>query len=191
MMSTMPCPPVTAGTKPAVYLVATDGGDDPEYTAAVAAGLWLAREAGAPVVLYDRSTEPRWVASYEIVTGTASGPGACQPLEPARLRDHGHPGLAHQLEQAQGMGLDAHAVTASGTGPAAMAAACRRFGVTHVVLPAKLARPSLRDRLLRRTLADFQARLTGVQLIAVDRWCRARPVQAPSRVESSSYALAA
>jgi hypothetical protein len=37
--------------------------------------------------------------------------------------------------------------------------ACERLQVQRAVLPAKLARPSLRDRVLGRTLADFQARV--------------------------------
>jgi hypothetical protein len=40
-----------------------------------------------------------------------------------------------------------------------MADACERLQVQQAILPAKLAHPSLRDRVLGRTLADFQARL--------------------------------
>jgi hypothetical protein len=40
-----------------------------------------------------------------------------------------------------------------------MADACERLQVQRAILPGKLARPSLRDRILARTLADFQARL--------------------------------
>jgi hypothetical protein len=59
------------------------------------------------------------------------------------------------------LGLQVGAWLARGTGAAAMAAACQRLGVDRVVLPAKLARPSLRDRVLGRTLAAFQARLSA------------------------------
>ena len=38
-----------------------------------------------------------------------------------------------------------------------MADACERLQVERAILPGKLARPSLRDRVLGRTLADFQA----------------------------------
>jgi hypothetical protein len=38
-----------------------------------------------------------------------------------------------------------------------MADACERLQVQRAILPAKLAHPSLRDRVLSRTLADFQA----------------------------------
>ena len=40
-----------------------------------------------------------------------------------------------------------------------MADACERLQVQRAILPGKLARPSLRDRVLGRTLADFQARV--------------------------------
>jgi hypothetical protein len=40
-----------------------------------------------------------------------------------------------------------------------MADACERLQVQRAILPGKMARPSLRDRVLGRTLADFQARL--------------------------------
>ena len=40
-----------------------------------------------------------------------------------------------------------------------MADACERLQVQRAILPDKMARPSLRDRVLGRTLADFQARV--------------------------------
>src|SRR4029453_18730238 len=49
----------------------------------------------------------------------------------------------------------------AGPRPPAMAAPCQRLGVDRVVLPDKLARPTLRDRVLGRTLADFQDRLSA------------------------------
>jgi hypothetical protein len=55
--------------------------------------------------------------------------------------------------------LQVGAWLARGTGPAAMADACERLQVQLAILPRQLARPSLRARVLGRTLADFQARL--------------------------------
>jgi hypothetical protein len=46
-----------------------------------------------------------------------------------------------------------------------MARCCQQAGVTHVILPATVARPSLLDRLLRRRVADFQDRLAGVATV--------------------------
>ena len=42
-----------------------------------------------------------------------------------------------------------------------MADACERLQVQRAILPAKLGRPSLRDRVLGRTLAAFQDRLSA------------------------------
>jgi hypothetical protein len=38
-----------------------------------------------------------------------------------------------------------------------MADACERLQVQRAILPAKMAHPSLKDLVLSRTLADFQA----------------------------------
>jgi hypothetical protein len=40
-----------------------------------------------------------------------------------------------------------------------MADACERLQVERAILPGKMAHPSLRDLVLSRTLADFQARV--------------------------------
>jgi hypothetical protein len=167
-----------AKPRPGAYLVATDRGHDPAYTISRAAGLRLAREAGAPVVLYDRSSESYWLEPYEPATASPSLPGRRQLLEPAALRRIGYGYLADQLDQARAMGLDARAALPRGAGPAAMARWCQQTGVTCVILPATLARPSLRDRLLRRTLADFQAKLAGVAIVLVDTTGAVRPIQA-------------
>jgi hypothetical protein len=63
------------------------------------------------------------------------------------------------VAEGHALGLQVGAWLARGTGPAAMADACERLRVQRAILPGKLARPSLRDRVLGRTLADFQARL--------------------------------
>jgi len=77
------------------------------------------------------------------------------------------------------MDLDVHATLAWGVGPAAMARACHRFGVTHVVMPATLVRPSLLARLRRRRLADYQEMLIGVQIVLVDARGAAQAIERP------------
>jgi hypothetical protein len=44
---------------------------------------------------------------------------------------------------------------------------CATWGVTHVVLPAKVARPSGWARLRGHTLADFQDSLPGVEILVI------------------------
>jgi hypothetical protein len=152
---------------PAVYLVATDDGHDPAYAATRAAGLQLAGATGSRVVLYDRSSESYWTYPYDPNICLSSVAGRGQLLGPQALRRLGYGYLADQLEQARAMGLDADAALAWGAGPAAMVRCCRRVGVTHVILPATVARPSLLDRLLRRRVADFRDRLAGVATVLV------------------------
>jgi hypothetical protein len=145
-----------------VYLVVTSGNDDPAARAALAAALRMAGEAGAAVVLYDRSAESAWIDPYDSPTRQP------EPLGVEQLRGYGRRRLADQLERVRASGLDAHATLPWGAGAAAVAKACQELGVTHVILPATLSRPSLRDRLLHRTLEDYQARLTGVRIAVVD-----------------------
>jgi hypothetical protein len=56
-------------------------------------------------------------------------------------------------------GLQVGAWPARGTGPIAMADACERLQVERAIFPGKMARLSLGDRVLGRTLGDFQARV--------------------------------
>jgi hypothetical protein len=48
-----------------------------------------------------------------------------------------------------------------------MVRCCQLVGVTQVILPATVARPSLLDRLLRRRVADVRGRLAGVATVPV------------------------
>jgi hypothetical protein len=159
-------PPVPDGQVPAqstMLLVATDDGTDPAYAVCRRAGLDLARREGATVVLYDRSSESYLVDPYESGPWTSQnhGPAGDRPLDLPELVRLGRRYLADQVTQGRALGLQVGAWLARGTGPAAMAAACERLGVDRVILPDKLARPSLRDRVLGRTLDAFQARLSA------------------------------
>jgi hypothetical protein len=113
------------------------------------------------VVLYDRSSESYLVDPYESGPWTSQnhGPAGKTLLNPNELIRLGRRYLADQVAEGRALGLQVGAWLARGTGPAAMADACERLEVQRAILPAKLARPSLRDRVLGRTLADFQARL--------------------------------
>jgi hypothetical protein len=76
-----------------------------------------------------------------------------------------------------------------------MAAACERFQVARVVLPDKLARPSLKDRVVGRTLAALQARLpSNIVLVDADGVLAdpdQRDVPGPVQAEPQSGALRA
>jgi Sensory domain in DIguanylate Cyclases and Two-component system len=146
-----------------MLLVATDDGTDPAYAVCRRAGLDLARREGAAVMLYDRSSESYLVDPYESGPQTSQnhGPAGDRPLDLPDLLRLGRRYLADQVTEGRALGLQVGAWLARGTGPAAMAAACERLGVDRVVLPDTLARPSLRDRVLGRTLAGFQDRLAA------------------------------
>jgi hypothetical protein len=153
--------PVTAPST--MLLVATDDGTDPAYAVCRRAGLEVARREGATVILYDRSSESYLVDPYESGPWTSQnhGPAGDRPLDLPELLRLGRRYLAEQVTEGRALGLQVGAWLARGTGPAAMAAACERLQVDRVVLPDKLARPSLRDRVLGRTLAGFQDRLSA------------------------------
>jgi hypothetical protein len=146
-----------------MLLVATDDGTDPAYAVCRRAGLDLARREGATVILYDRSSESYLVDPYESGPWTSQnhGPAGDRPLDLPELLRLGRRYLADQVTEGRALGLQVGAWLARGTGPPAMAAACQRLGVDRVVLPDKVANPSLRDRVLGRTLAAFQARLSA------------------------------
>ena len=157
-------PPALDGheaARPTLLLVATDDGTDPAYAACRQAGLEVARREGAAVVLYDRSSESYLVDPYESGPWTSQnhGPAGDTMLDSPELLRLGRRYLAEQVAEGRALGLQVGAWLARGTGPAAMADACQRLGVDRAILPDKLARPPLRDRVLGRTLAAFQARV--------------------------------
>jgi hypothetical protein len=158
-----PAPDGQGRARSTLLLVATDDGTDPAYTMCRRAGLEVARREGAAVVLYDRSSESYLVDPYESGPWTSQnhGPAGDRPLAIPDLLRLGRRYLAEQVAEGRALGLEVGAWLARGTGPAALAAACERLGVDRVVLPDQLARPSLRDRVLGRTLAGFQARLAA------------------------------
>jgi hypothetical protein len=156
--------PVVQETTP-VYLVATGDGHDPAFAASLARGLELAYQAGARVILYDHDTESPFVDPFE-ASGIAGYERDCL-LEPSQLREHGYGHLADQLLAARRLGLDAGAWLVFGIGAPALARCCHQLGVTRVILPAKTARPSLRERLFGHTLAAFTAHLPEVEFVLV------------------------
>jgi hypothetical protein len=89
-----------------------------------------------------------WVETY-----------GAKPRNSGQLVRLGRRYLVNQVAEGRTLGLQVGAWLARGTGPAVMADACERLQVQRAILPAKMTRPSLRDRVLGRTLADFQARV--------------------------------
>lgn len=153
------------------YLVATDDGSDPRYTAVVNAALAAARDDGAGVVLYDRSTESYLTNPYP------SGPwsderDALSPgwnLSPGRLDAIGRGYLADQIRTAIEMGLSVTAHLAVDSGATAMGDAVARFSPEVVYLPEHLTNPSLLDRVRRNTLSALMSAIDApVRLVDRD-----------------------
>lgn len=169
--TTVPQPPTTSNATPgatATVLVATDRGDDPASAVTLELGLQLAREAGARVVLYDRSAESSFTDPFEAPKWAGGQlPTWNQLLSPPQLRHLGYGYLAEQLSYAKAMGLDAAAWLPFGVGPPVMGRCVAAWGVTQVVLPAKVANPSVWARLRGHTLADFQANLPGAEILLI------------------------
>jgi hypothetical protein len=169
--TTVPQPPTTTNATPgatATFLVATDRGDDPASAVTLELGLQLAREAGARVVLYDRSAESSFIDPFEAPEWAGGQlPTWNQLLSPPQLRHLGYGYLAEQLSYAKAMGLDAAAWLPFGVGPPVMGRCVAAWGVTQVVLPAKVANPSVWARLRGHTLADFQANLPDIEILVV------------------------
>jgi hypothetical protein len=172
-------PPIISATPgaTATLLVATDRGDDPASAVTLELGLQLAWEVGARVVLYDRSAESSFTDPFEAPKWAGGQiPTWEQLLSPPQLRHLGYGYLAEQLSYAKAMGLEAAAWLPFGVGPAVMGRCVAAWGVTHVVLPAKVANPSVWARLRGRTLADFQAKLPGAELLLVSPDGRVQPI---------------
>lgn len=140
-------------------LLATDNGRHSGYGDMRDRALAWARDQGARVILYDRSSESYFVDPYSSGPWTAdveSGGGREGLLEPDDLELLGRHYLALQLTGARRAGVDASAYLSSKPGPRGMADVVQRLGVDVVVLPATVAQASLIDRVLGNTLERFR-----------------------------------
>jgi hypothetical protein len=151
------------------YLVVTDDGRAGPYERNRHAAIEMARDDGARVILYDRSTESYLVDPYPEVGWAGAGwPSKEALLGPAELIELGRRYLADQVEDARRSGVEASALLARGLGADALTDACERYGVTKVFLPAELARPGLLDRVRGNTLDEVRPKLGAVEVFLVD-----------------------
>jgi hypothetical protein len=152
------------------YLVATDDGSDEVYTATRVAGFDLAADAGAGVILYDRTSESKMTNPYP------AGPwsdedDALSPeyeLEPETLREMGRGYLADQVVAGRERGLQVRAHLAVNTGSEALSDAVERYRPTVVVFPEQVKDDGgLIDKVRHNTVADLLAD-TDAQVILID-----------------------
>jgi hypothetical protein len=152
------------------FLVATDDGGDPRYAAVRDAALADARDEGAGVVLYDRSTESYLTNPYP------SGPwssedAALSPsweLSPASLDAIGRGYLAQQVRDAEAVGVVTVAHLAVDRGAKALREAVGRYTPDVVYLPAHVSEPSLLDRVRGNTLTTLTGAIDDVAVRLVD-----------------------
>jgi hypothetical protein len=149
--------PAPAGAR--LVLVATDDGSDPAYAGTRAAGLALARDGGGRLVLYDRSPELYLLDPYD-------GDGL---MDEAAAAGCGRDYLAGQLREAAAAGISASAWVARGSGAAALADCAAAVPGAEVLLPAKLARPGLLDRVRGNTAGALSAGVPARVRLADER----------------------
>jgi hypothetical protein len=152
------------------YLVATDDGSDAAYRTAREAGFELAADAGAGVILYDRTSESKMTNPYP------AGPwsdedDAVSPayeLEPETLREMGRAYLADQLVAGRERGLDVRAHLAVNTGAEALSDAVERYRPAVVVFPDTIGDDgSMIDKVRHNTVADLLAD-TDTRVVLID-----------------------
>lgn len=146
-----------------VLLATDDGAPGSPYAEMRPAALRWAADAGARVILYDRSAESYFVDPYPSGPWTADVEGSADAstlLEPGVLTAMGRAYLAEQVSAARAAGVDAYAWLPTRPGPAGMAEAVELFGADVVVLPQALASPSLLDRVRGNTVDRFRGALS-------------------------------
>jgi hypothetical protein len=161
-----------ASRRPTSWLLtATDDGSDPRYAAVRDAALAAARDSGAGVVLYDRTTESYLTNPYP------SGPwsseeAALSPaweLSPARLDAVGRGYLAQQVRDAEDAGVVTTAHLAVDRGAKALREAAERYAPDAVYLPAHVSEPSLLDRVRGNTLTALAGAIdVPIRLVDAD-----------------------
>ena len=148
---------VTAETNSALYLVATDDGSDPDYATTREAGLKLAEQDGANVLLYDRTSESYLTDPYPVGPWSDEHDAVSEDTELDRqmLDNLGRHYLIEQIEEAEGRGLSVRAHLARGAGAEALADAVSRYQPDLIVLPDAVDDPSLADRVRGNSLHKF------------------------------------
>jgi hypothetical protein len=158
-------------TPSAWYLVATDDGSDEAYTATRRAGFQMAAEAGAGVVLYDRTSESKLTNPYPAGPWSDEG-DAVSPeaeLEPETLREMGRGYLADQVTEGRDHAIAVRAHLAVNTGAEALADAVDRYRPSHVIFPASIEdEGGLLDKARHNTVADLLSD-TAAQVVLIDR----------------------
>lgn len=151
-------------------LIPTDNQTPSPYAHVREAAIAIARERKLPVIFYDRTDESFFLSPYPSgpMTGDVEGPDGSELLVAGQLDRMGRAYLAHQIEAAARLGVEAKAWLPLRPGAAGMADAVERFDVGVVALPADVAEPTLIDRVRGNSLTAFRSRIDTPILLVHD-----------------------
>jgi Universal stress protein family len=142
--------------------------EEGEFDHVLRAGARLARERGAPLVLYDASSAS---SLSEPVSSPVSAEGVGEQfgsfLEPEDLERLGRPEMAARVRRLRDEGVDAWGRLASEHGVEPLMRFARDRGAALVVLPAEMDDPGLVDRLRGETLENARTE-ASVPVAVVD-----------------------
>lgn len=162
---------MTADSKTALYLVATDDGSDPDYSTTLEAGLRLAKQDGATVLLYDRTSESYLTDPYPVGPWSPEQDAVSEDteLDIETLENLGRHYLVDQMRDGRERGLEMRAHLARGAGAEAFTDAVSRYQPDLLILPASLDDPSLADRVRGNTLKKLQSNVdVKIRLVTPD-----------------------
>jgi hypothetical protein len=153
-----------------VILVETDEGADRRYDAVHQAALRIAQAAQGSLVLYDRSSGSLFSDPYASGPWTADVDAAHgdRSLSADELSALGRDQLRRQLVPAALAGVPARAWLARGLSASAMADAVRQTGARLVVRAASVGRPSLLQRVTRRSPSAYRRALQIAFVVTVE-----------------------
>jgi hypothetical protein len=139
------------------------------YDHVTRAGIDLAREHGAGLILYDSTSASafREPVASEL---SAEGVGEDVPplLSPEELETQGHHALAEQVARARTVGVDAWGRLASEHGAGAFLEFAETQGADLLLVPAELDDPGIVERLRGETLEEARSG-AAARVLAVDR----------------------
>lgn len=152
---------MTAEADALLYLVATDDGSDPDYATNREVGLRLAKEDGATVLLYDRTSESYLTDPYPVGPWSPESDAVSEDteLDQQMLDNLGRHYLLEQWREAEAQGVRVRAHLARGAGAEALADAVSRYEPDLVILPESVDSPSLADRISGNSLQRMRKRV--------------------------------
>jgi hypothetical protein len=162
---------VTTQSNSALYLVATDDGSDPDYTATRNAGFKLAEQDGATVLLFDRTSESLLTDPYPVGPWSEEDDAVSEDteLDVQMLENLGRHYLIEQMKEGEQRGLNMRVHLARGAAVEAFKDAAERYNPDLLVIPAAIGDPSLKDKVKGESLKKLQKEVNvDIRLVSSD-----------------------